>query len=58
MKDKVIRYVYTCWYGSRCHKREDIERIVEEVISENPGITNHVKLGMLAKRRCQSELNK
>ena len=56
MKDKVIWYVYATWYGVHCHKREDIEKIVDQVITENQDITNYVKLGILAKRRCQNEL--
>ena len=30
MYDKVLTYVYNCWYGVRCHKKTDIERIVKE----------------------------
>lgn len=56
LEDKVLSYVYTCWYGVRCHNREDIERIVKEIILENPDEKSFTKLGMLAKRRCQSEL--
>ena len=56
MQDKVLTYVYNCWYGVRCHKREDIERIVEQIIQENPNETNYTMLGMLAKRRCIAEL--
>ena len=57
MKDKVIWYVYTTWYQSKCHDRKDIERIVDTIIKENPNETNYVKLGVKARRRCQSELN-
>lgn len=56
MKDKVIWYVYATWYGVHCHKREDIEKIVDQVITENQDVTSYVKLGILAKRRCQNEL--
>lgn len=56
MKNKVMTYVYNCWYDVHCHKREDIEKIVEQIIEENPHITNYTKLGMLAKRRCMNEL--
>ena len=57
MRTKVINYVYNCWYWVKCHKKEDIERIVDEIILENPDVKNTTKLGMLAKRRCQNELN-
>lgn len=57
MRDKVIWYVYTTWYGVHCHKREDVENIIDQVITENPDETNYVKLGVKARRRCQSELN-
>lgn len=57
MRTKVINYVYNYWYNVRCHKKEDIERIVDEIILENPEESNPNKLGMLAKRRCQNELN-
>lgn len=56
MRDKVITYVYSCWYGVRCHERKDIERIIDEVIAENPDIKDFTKLGVIAKRRCQGEL--
>ena len=56
MNDKVLTYVYNCWYGVRCHKREDIERIVTETVNEHPDETSYTKLGMIAKRRCQNEL--
>ena len=56
MFNKVLTYVYNCTYGIRCHKREDIERIVKEVIEENPDETSHVKLGVIAKRRIYGEL--
>ena len=57
MKNKVKMYVYNCWYGVRCHKKEEIEKIIEEVIKENPDETDYTKLGMISKRRCQNELN-
>lgn len=56
MFNKVLTYVYNCTYGIRCHKREDIEQIVKEVIEENPDETSHVKLGVIAKRRIYGEL--
>ena len=36
--------------------KEEVKRIIKEVIEENPDETNYVKLGMLAKRRCIGEL--
>ena len=56
MKNKVMMYVYNCWYGVRCHKREDIEKIIDEVIKQNPNETDYTRLGMISKRRCQNEL--
>lgn len=58
MKQKVIMYVYNTWYGVHCHKREDVERIVDEVITENPTEKDFMKLGVIAKRRCMHELNR
>ena len=56
MKDKVLSYVYSTWYQSKCHKKEDIERVICDVIRENPEEADIVKLGVKAKRRCISEL--
>ena len=56
MYKKTLTYVYNCTYGIRCYKREDIERVVKEVVDENPDETSHVKLGVKAKRRIQGEL--
>ena len=56
MYNKVLTYVYNCWYGVHCHKKEDIEKIVKEIIKENPNETRITKLGMLAKRRCIERL--
>ena len=56
LEDKVLTYVYNCWYEVHCKRREDIQRIVKEVIKEHPKETKITKLGMIAKRRCQSEL--
>ena len=56
MRNKIIWYVYATWYGVHCHKREDVEKIIDQVIQENPDITDHVKLGVIAKRRCIAEL--
>lgn len=56
MYDDVHRYVRNCWDRYRCANKEDVERIINEVIAENPEETSYVKLGMLAKRRCIGEL--
>lgn len=56
MRNKVLQYVTSCWYDSRCHKKEDILRIIDEILAENPNETQITKLGMLAKRRCIGEL--
>lgn len=56
MYEKTLTYVYNCLYGIRCYKREDIERIVQETVDENPNETCPVKLGVKAKRRIQGEL--
>ena len=56
MRDKVLKYVISCWYDSRCYDKEDILRIIDEVIAENPEEKRVTKLGMLAKRRCIGEL--
>lgn len=56
MKNKVLKYVANCWDSYRCADKRDVERIINEVIAENPGETSYVKLGMLAKRRCIGEL--
>lgn len=56
MEDKVLWYVSTCWDSYRCADKEEVKRIIQEVIEENPDITDYVKLGVLAKRRCIGEL--
>ena len=58
MRKKVLDYVLTCWYDSRCYKKEDILKIIDQVISENPDETRITKLGLLSKRRCIGELQK
>ena len=58
MQDKVLCYVRTCWDSYRCSDKDEVKRIIKEVIDENPDITNISKLGMLSKRRCQNELTK
>lgn len=54
--DKVLWYVSTCWDSYRCADKKEIERIINEVIAENPDETDYVKLGVKAKRRCIGEL--
>lgn len=56
MQDKVLLYVRTCWDSYRCADKDEVKRIIREVIEENPDITDHVKLGVIAKRRCIGEL--
>jgi (2Fe-2S) ferredoxin len=58
MKQKVLMYVYNTWYGVHCYKKEDIEKIVNEVIKENKNEKDFIKLGVIAKRRCMHELNR
>ena len=58
MRTKVIWYVYATWYGVHCHDRKDIERIIDQVIQENPDLNDYVKLGVIAKRRCMNEFTK
>ena len=56
MHDDIHRYLKNCWDMYRCSDKREVERIIREVIAENPNETNYVKLGMLAKRRCIGEL--
>ena len=56
MKQKVTMYVYNCYYGIRCLDKKDIDRIINEVIQDNPNETDFVKLGVKVKRRLASEL--
>lgn len=56
LEEKVYWYVSTCWDQFRCANKEEIRKIIKEVITENPDETNYIKLGMLSKRRCIGEL--
>ena len=56
LHEKVHWYVRTCWDHYRCADKKEVERIIQEVIDENPNETDYVKLGMFAKRRCIGEL--
>lgn len=56
LEEKVSWYVRTCWDQYRCADKEEVKRIVKEVVDENPHLNDFVKLGMLAKRRCIGEL--
>ena len=56
LHEKVHWYVRTCWDSYRCADKKEVEKIINEVIAENPDETNYVKLGVLAKRRCIGEL--
>ncbi len=49
-------YIRTCWDNYRCADKKEIERIINEVLSENPDETDYVKLGVIVKRRCINEL--
>lgn len=53
MYEKTRTYVYNTLYGIRCYRKEDVERIIREVVEDNPNEHSHVKLGMIAKRRIQ-----
>ena len=52
MYDKVHMYVRTY----RCADKDEIKRIINEVIKDNPDETDWVRLGVIAKRRCMGEL--
>lgn len=56
IEEKISWYIRTCWDQYRCADKEEVQRIIKEIITENPNETNYVKLGMLAKRRCIGEL--
>ena len=56
MKNKIHNYVKACWDRYRCADKDEINRIIQEVIDENPNETDWVKLGVIAKRRCIGEL--
>ena len=58
MHDKVLMYVMTCWDNYRCADKDEVNRIINEVIKENPDEKSFVKLGVIAKRRCMGELVK
>ena len=51
----VYYYVRATWYESKCKDKEEIKMIIREVISENDDLSV-VKMGILCKRRCLSEL--
>lgn len=55
MYDKVHMYVRTCWDSYRCADKKEVERVINEVIKENPDETDWVKLGVKAKRRLMEE---
>lgn len=55
MYDKVHMYVRTCWDNYRCADKKEVERVINEVIKENPDETDWVKLGVKAKRRLMEE---
>lgn len=54
--DKVHMYVRTCWDNYRCADKDEVKRIINEVIEANPNETDWVRLGVQAKRRCIGEL--
>ena len=54
--DKVLVYVRNCYYDYHCKDKEDVNRIILEVINENPEEYDFIKLGVMVKRRCQGEL--
>lgn len=56
MHDKVLMYVRTCWDNYRCADKDEVNRIINEVIKENPDEKSFVKLGVIVKRRCMGEL--
>ena len=56
MYDKVHMYVRTCWDNYRCADKDEVKRIINEVIEDNPNETDWVKLEVMAKRRCIGEL--
>lgn len=56
LNEKVHNYVKSCWDAYRCADKEEINRIIQEVIQENPNETDWVKLGVIVKRRCIGEL--
>lgn len=55
-KQKIHWYVSTCWDRYRCADKEEVERIIDEVIKDNPDETSWIKLGVKVKRRCIGEL--
>jgi len=54
--DKVHMYVRMCWDNYRCADKDEVKRIINEVIEANPNETDWVRLGVQAKRRCMGEL--
>ena len=57
LHDKILWYVATCWDHYRCADKDEVKRIIREVVDENPHLKdNYVKLRVLAKRRCMGEL--
>lgn len=51
----VYYYVTATWYESHCKDKNEIKRIIREVIRENKNLSV-TKMGLKARRRCQSEL--
>ena len=41
LHDKVLWYVATCWDHYRCADKDEVKRIIREVVDENPQKTLH-----------------
>ncbi|MBQ2651915.1 MAG: hypothetical protein IJF83_00010 [Methanobrevibacter sp.] len=58
LEGMIFNYVRATWYESKCHKKEDIKRIICEEINKRPNYMDMPmsKLCLIIKRRCMAEL--
>lgn len=55
MEEKLYLYVTGMWYESKCKDKNEIRRIIQDEIRNNPEM-EFKKLGLKTLRRCKSEL--
>lgn len=55
LNERLYIYIIGMWYESKCKDKNEIKRIIEEEIKNNPDM-EFKKLGLHTLRRCKSEL--